>query len=114
MEGRKFGKKTREGIFAGYKCNAGGGWSGAYYVIDAERFQNKPANIRAHLFTVNEVHKLPELSFPVREGLWKPKPPVPKGDYRITEDDDESDNEFEEDVISVSYTHLTLPTNREV
>jgi hypothetical protein len=62
-EGRKFGKKTREGIFAGYKCNAGGGWSGAYYVIDAQRFQNKPANIRAHLFTVNEVYKLPELSF---------------------------------------------------
>ena len=54
-EGRQFGKKTREGIFAGYKCNAGGGWTGAYFVIDAQRFQNKPANIRAHLFTVQEV-----------------------------------------------------------
>ncbi len=46
---------------------------------------------------MNEVHKLPELSFPVREGLWKPKPPVPKGYYRITQEDEESDNEFEED-----------------
>ncbi len=69
--------------------------TGAYYVIDAQRFQNKPANIRAHLFTVQEVHKLQELSFPVKEGLWKPKPPVPPGDYRITQEDE--DSEFEDD-----------------
>ena len=97
-EGRQFGKKTREGIFAGYKCNAGGGWTGAYYVIDAERFRNKPANIRAHLLTVQEVHKLPELSFPVREGLWKPKPPAPPGDYRITQEDEDSEFDDEDDL----------------
>ncbi len=45
---------------------------------------------------MSEVYKLPELSFPVREGLWKPKPPVPPGDYRITQDD-ETDDEPDDD-----------------
>ena len=52
-----------------------------------------------------EVTKLPTASSPDKKGNFTPE--VIKGDREIT-----SDDIFEETHVSVSYTHLTLPTKR--
>ena len=51
---------------------------------------------------MQEVYKWKELTFPVKEGLWKPKAPADLGDYRMrelgAEDADLSDDDDLEDI----------------
>ena len=58
--------------------------------MDARTFQDTPANVKCHIYCVKDITALDKCTFPVREGLWKPKVPsldaVPEG--QILEDED--------------------------
>ncbi len=87
---KKFGKKTAEGIFMGFKVNSGLAWGEGYLVMDARTFQDTPANVKCHIYCVKDIAALDKCTFPAREGSWKPKMPsldaVPEG--QILEDED--------------------------
>ncbi len=71
----KFGRKTSEGIFIGYKVNSGLAWGEGCLAMDANTFQNTSINVKCHIYCVKNVTALGNCAFPVKDGTWKPKVP---------------------------------------
>ncbi len=72
---KKFGKKTAEGIFIGYKVNSGLAFGEGYVVMDANKFKDTAVNLKCHIYCVKDIFAPDNCAFPVKEGTWKPKAP---------------------------------------
>ncbi len=73
---KKFGNKICEGISMGYRVNAGLAWGDGCQVLVARTFRDTPVNHLCHVLKVHDVFTVDKLSFPVKDGAWKAKPPA--------------------------------------